>query len=64
MILLQILFTYAPFMQTIFSTGPLGFAEWWRIIAWSFLCFWIIEFEKYLSTRSVRRKQKAQALAG
>ena len=64
MILLQILFTYAPFMQSIFSTGPLGFDEWWRILAFSFLSFLIVELEKYLSTRSMKRKQQAQSLPG
>lgn len=51
MVILQILFTYAPFMQSIFSTGGLGFEEWWRILAFSFLSFLIVEFEKWLSNR-------------
>jgi Ca2+-transporting ATPase len=51
MILLQILFTYAPFMQLIFSTGPLGFGEWWRILAFSFISFLVVEIEKWLSVR-------------
>ena len=55
MVLLQILFTYAPFMQTIFSTGPLGFDEWWRILAFSLISFVIIEFEKWLSVRADKR---------
>jgi hypothetical protein len=46
MIGLQILFTYAPFMQNIFNTGPLGFEEWWIILAFSFAAFVIIEIEK------------------
>jgi len=53
MVLLQVLFTYAPFMQSIFSTGPLGFDEWWRILAFSIASFLIVEFEKWLSNRSV-----------
>jgi hypothetical protein len=57
MILLQILFTYAPFMQTIFSTGPLGFDEWWRILVFSFASFVIVEIEKWLTNRSIKRKQ-------
>jgi Ca2+-transporting ATPase len=61
MVLLQVLFTYAPFMQSIFSTGPLGFSEWWRILAFSIASFMIVELEKWLSNRSVeRRKGKNQ----
>jgi Ca2+-transporting ATPase len=51
MFLLQVLFTYAPFMQAIFSTAPLGLDEWWRILAFSITSFLIVEFEKWLSTR-------------
>jgi cation-transporting P-type ATPase F len=57
MVLLQILFTYAPFMQAIFSTGPLGFDEWWRILAFSLASFLIVEFEKWLSVRAARRRK-------
>jgi Ca2+-transporting ATPase len=57
MVLLQILFTYAPFMQSIFSTGPLGFDEWWRILAFSFASFVIVEIEKWLSNRSPKGKK-------
>jgi Ca2+-transporting ATPase len=57
MVLLQILFTYAPFMQSIFSTGPLGFDEWWRILAFSIASFLIVEFEKWLSNRSTKGKK-------
>ena len=57
MVILQMIFTYAPFMQTIFSTGPLGFGEWWRILAFSLLSFMIVEIEKWLSSRSEKRKK-------
>lgn len=59
MIVLQILFTYAPFMQTIFSTGPLGFAEWWRILAFGIVTFVIVEFEKVMTNNSMKRKKEA-----
>ncbi len=59
MIGLQILFTYAPFMQRIFETGPLGFEEWWIILAFSLITFVIIEIEKYFSTRAMRNKRTA-----
>ena len=54
MVILQIIFTYAPFMQTIFSTGPLGFEEWWRILAFSFASFVIVEIEKWLSNKAIK----------
>jgi Ca2+-transporting ATPase len=57
MVLLQVLFTYTPFMQSIFSTGPLGFGEWWRILAFSAASFLIVEFEKWLSRRSIKGKK-------
>lgn len=55
MVLLQALFTYAPFMQRIFNTGPLGFEEWWIILAFSFASFVIVEIEKYFSTRASKQ---------
>ena len=58
MVVLQILFTYAPFMQRIFSTGPLGFGEWWRILVFSIVSFLIVEFEKWLSRRSVKGNKR------
>jgi Ca2+-transporting ATPase len=60
MVLLQILFTYVPFMQVIFSTGPLGFAEWWRILVFSFISFAIVEIEKWISARLDNRKEQAR----
>jgi len=44
-------FTYIPFMQTIFSSASVGWAEWWRIIAFSAVSFGVVEFEKWLTAR-------------
>ncbi len=55
MVLLQALFTYAPIMQRIFNTGPLGFEEWWIILAFSFASFVIVEIEKHFSSRASKR---------
>ena len=57
MILLQLLFTYAPFMNTLFETAPLILVDWLRLIAVSFAAYLIIEFEKVLSRRKEPRKQ-------
>ena len=51
MVLLQMAFTYTPFMQTIFSSASVGWAEWWRIIAFSVMSFGVVEFEKWLTAR-------------
>jgi Ca2+-transporting ATPase len=56
MVLLQILFTYAPFMQSVFSTDALGFGEWWRILAFSLISFVIVEFEKWLTNRTKKKQ--------
>jgi Ca2+-transporting ATPase len=56
MVLLQILFTYAPFMQSIFSTDALGFGEWWRILVFSLVSFVIVEFEKWLTNRAKKKQ--------
>ncbi len=51
MILLQAAFTYLPFMQTIFSSAPLGWSEWGRVLAFGVLSFGIVEIEKWLRAR-------------
>ncbi len=54
MILLQAAFTYLPVMQSIFSSAPLGWAEWWRILAFSAVGFGLVELEKELTARRAR----------
>jgi len=56
MVGLQALFTYAPFMNAIFSSAPFGFNAWWRLIAFGLLTFIIVEIEKL-----IRRRKKAAA---
>jgi Ca2+-transporting ATPase len=51
MIALQALFTYAPFMHSIFLTAPIGWADWARVLAVSVLVYWIVEGEKWLRRR-------------
>ena len=48
MVGLQLLFTYAPFMNAIFSSAPLGFNAWWRLIGLSTLTFIAVEVEKHI----------------
>jgi len=45
---LQVLFTYAGFMQFLFETTSLGFPSWIRIFCVGAIIFLLIELEKYL----------------
>jgi Ca2+-transporting ATPase len=58
MVILQLLFTYAPFMNNIFSTEAISTAAWLRIIAVGFISYWIVEFEKWLHRRRKASKCK------
>lgn len=46
MIVLQALFTYSPWMQSVFSTEPIDVASWLFILAFAILMFLVIELEK------------------
>ncbi|HPH98515.1 MAG TPA: HAD-IC family P-type ATPase [Anaerolineaceae bacterium] len=52
MILLQMLFTYAPFMNDLFQSAPLDAAAWGYIIGVSVAAYLIVELEKWLRRRS------------
>ena len=43
----QLLFTYAPFMQRLFHTAPIGLDAWLRIGGVALASFLVIEFEKW-----------------
>jgi Ca2+-transporting ATPase len=46
LILLQIAFTYAPLMNTLFGTTAVPLEHWWRILLFGLLVFIIVETEK------------------
>lgn len=48
MVLLQVLFTYAPFMHTLFETVPLGVTEWTYIVASGIIVMLLVELEKWI----------------
>jgi len=48
---LQLLFTYAPFMNWFFHRAPIGWGAWWRILVTAVVAYAIVELEKW-----VRRK--------
>ncbi len=57
MILLQLLFTYAPFMNTAFNSAPIGAESWMRILAAGLMVTLIVGIEKGI----VRRRAQAAA---
>jgi cation-transporting ATPase F len=48
MVLLQLLFTYLPAMNTAFSSEPIDLREWGLIINASLVVYIVIEFEKWI----------------
>ncbi|MCU0711484.1 MAG: cation-transporting P-type ATPase [Pirellula sp.] len=48
MILLQLSFTYVPFMNKLFHTAPIGADIWGFIVLYGIGIFFIVEIEKYL----------------
>lgn len=51
MVLLQLLFTYLPVMNTAFGSQPIGLREWGIIVSASLVVYIIIEVEKYARRR-------------
>ena len=51
MVLLQLLFTYAPFMNNLFLTAPTSPADWARVLGVSLLGYLIVELEKWVRRR-------------
>lgn len=59
LIALQLMFTYAPFMNHLFGTDPHAFSYWIFPLLGGFVVFVVVEVEKYLLGRSrkpVKRK--------
>ncbi len=59
-IALQLLFTYAPFMERFFDTRPVDFIHGLEIIGLGILLFVILEMEKRLLQRPARAKAPVQ----
>ncbi|NTV49807.1 MAG: cation-transporting P-type ATPase [Geobacteraceae bacterium] len=51
MLLLQLLFTYLPVMNTAFGSQPIGWLQWGLIISASLIVYIVIECEKWLRHR-------------
>lgn len=51
MTMLQLAFTYLPFMNRLFHTEPIGLQSWLGIIAAGFASLWAVGLEKFLARR-------------
>jgi Ca2+-transporting ATPase len=48
LIVIQLAFTYAPFMNTLFGTTPIALEDWGRILVFGLLVFLLVELEKWV----------------
>jgi cation-transporting ATPase F len=60
MLVLQILFTYTPWMNALFASAPISAAAWLRILLVAFAGFWLVELEKWLRNRKRPSGKAAQ----
>jgi magnesium-transporting ATPase (P-type) len=58
MVLLQLAFTYVPFMNTLFHTTPIGNESWLRIVAVALVAGLVIAVEKWLWARRGASRMK------
>lgn len=56
MIILQMLITYNPTMNTLFHTAPIGLDVWWRILAIATIAYLLVGIEKHLTNRRANCK--------
>ncbi len=57
MLILQILYTYLPLMNTLFQSAPISIEAWLRIVGAGVISYQIVEFEKWLQGRRAGRKK-------
>lgn len=58
----QIIFTYTPFMQSLFDTRSVKLLEWLPIVAVAFSVFVLVEIEKYILQRQETKKKIVEEL--
>lgn len=46
MMVLQGVFTYAPFMHSLFSSAPMGVLDWVKVLACGLAAYAIVELDK------------------
>jgi cation-transporting P-type ATPase F len=59
MIMLQVLYTYSPIMNSLFRSAPISLESWAKIIAVAFFTFIIVEIEKWVARRNNVTSMKA-----
>ncbi len=64
MVALQLLYTYAPFMNTAFSSAPLDAWMWLPILAAGAVAFVVVEIDMWLRRRARRRRALPAADVG
>ncbi|TWT81509.1 putative cation-transporting ATPase F [Planctomycetes bacterium CA13] len=57
MVTLQLAFTYAPILNRIFHSAPIGWDAWWRILLTGLATYAIVGFEKW-----VRRRRQSKGI--
>jgi Ca2+-transporting ATPase len=62
MIVLQLLFTYAPVMNRLFDTAPIDGAVWWHIVAVGFAAYLAVGAEKLIRFRFGDKPQDAHRI--
>jgi Ca2+-transporting ATPase len=48
MVLIQLLYTYVPIMNTLFNSAPISLMLWLDVLAVSLMAYCVVEFEKWL----------------
>jgi magnesium-transporting ATPase (P-type) len=61
-LLAQMVFTYVPFMQSLFDTRSLRLFEWLPVVMVGFSVFVLVEMEKYILHRQKVRKKVVEEL--
>ena len=51
MALIQVLFTFAPFMNRLFNSAPIPLPLWIDVLAFGLTAFFLVEIEKWLRSR-------------
>ena len=54
MALIQLLYTYVPFMNTLFSSAPIPLALWLDVLAFGLAAYILVEVEKWLRRKLAR----------
>ena len=55
LILLQLGYTYLPFMRTLFNSAPLRLVDWFCLLAGGMVLFLIVEGEKVVTSRLLKK---------